>query len=79
MPAAPRPDEWVLRERQRIGEQMRRLRRARGLTQEQLAERTGLDNKTISRAENAVHPIPLDHLLMIARGIGVRLVDLVAE
>lgn len=68
-----------MRERRRIGWRIRAARLTADLTQEQLAERTGLDRKTVSRAENGRHRIPLDHLLLIARGIGVRLVDLVEE
>lgn len=79
MPAAPLPDDWVVCERRRIGIRIRQLRHDRELTQEQVAERTGLDRKTISRAENGVYPMPLDHLLMVARALNVSLTHLVAE
>ncbi len=68
-----------MRERRRIGSRMRDLRRAHGLTQEQLADRIGLDNKTISRAENGRYRVPLDHLLLVARGLGIAIADLVGE
>ncbi|PWI45957.1 helix-turn-helix transcriptional regulator [Streptomyces sp. ICBB 8177] len=76
MPAAPPPDDLVLRQRQAVGDRIRLLRRERGLTQEQLAERSGLDRKTVSRAENGRYSMPLDHLVMMARALGVHLADL---
>ena len=65
--------------RRRVGDRIRVLRRERELTQEGLAERTGLDRKTISRTENAHHSAPLDHLAMIARGLAVPVAMLFAE
>ena len=46
-------------------------RNTSGLTQEQLAERIGIDSKTISRAENGHHSISLDQLARIAHALGV--------
>jgi transcriptional regulator with XRE-family HTH domain len=79
VPAAPEPDADILRVRRRVGDRIRVLRGERELTQEQVAERSGLDRKTISRTENAHYPAPLDHLAMIARALGVPVRELFAE
>ena len=39
-------------EQQKIGAFLRQLRRERNLTQEQLAERLGVSNRSVSRWEN---------------------------
>ena len=41
-------------EQQKIGAFLRQLRRERNLTQEQLAERLGVSNRSVSRWENGV-------------------------
>lgn len=66
----PLPD-WLQRHRWEVGERLRRLRLDRGLSQVQLAERAGLDHRTISRAENGRRNIGLDDLARIARGLDV--------
>lgn len=38
-----------------IGEKIRLMRKAKGLTQEQLAEKIGIDNKHLSRIEKGKH------------------------
>jgi transcriptional regulator with XRE-family HTH domain len=43
----------------------------RGLSQEKLAERCGLDRKTISRVETGSTSLLLDRLLRIARALDV--------
>ncbi|WP_435192754.1 helix-turn-helix transcriptional regulator [Streptomyces sp. NRRL F-5630] len=47
------------------------------ITQETLAERSGLDRKTVVRIEGGTHSTLLDHLLLIARALGRPLADLV--
>jgi transcriptional regulator with XRE-family HTH domain len=59
--------------RRELGDRIRELRRAQRLSQVQLGERTGLDHRTISRAENAVHAISVDRAYLIAAGLGVPL------
>ena len=39
----------------KMGEKIRQIRKSKGLTQEQLAERIGIDNKHLSRIENGKH------------------------
>ncbi len=38
-----------------LGEKIRQLRKSKGLTQEQLAEKIGIDNKHLSRIEKGRH------------------------
>jgi transcriptional regulator with XRE-family HTH domain len=66
----------VLIRRQMIGVRLREARRHANLTQEQLAEIVGADNKTISRIEAATSDPSLSLLLRIADAVGVRLADL---
>lgn len=78
MPADPRPD-WVSASRQRIGVRIARLRAARGLTVDGLAEVSGVDRKSVMRAEAGSRYVRLDILLMLARGLDMPLSEMVAE
>jgi transcriptional regulator with XRE-family HTH domain len=51
---------------------LRRLRRATHLTQEQLAEAAGLDRSFVSLIENARANVSLDNMCRIAAAVGVR-------
>lgn len=64
-------EPWIQEHRWQIGERIRTLRTARGLTQEQLATEIGIDPKTISRAENGRYPISVDQIARIARALNV--------
>jgi transcriptional regulator with XRE-family HTH domain len=55
---------------------LRRLRRAAGVTQEHLAEAAGLDRSYISLVENARANVSLDVICRIATVLRVRPVDL---
>lgn len=70
MPNDPLPD-WVLQQRRRVGERVRDLREARGLSQERLAELTKLSRHTIYRIELAQYGTSIDHLALIARVLKV--------
>lgn len=76
MPTDPLPD-WVYLQRWTIGERVRVERRRQKLTQERLAERAGLDRKTINRIERGTHATLIDHLTLIAHALDVPLADLV--
>ncbi|MGY4903331.1 helix-turn-helix domain-containing protein [Streptomyces sp. 900116325] len=76
MPTDPLP-EWVPTRRRAIGDRIRAARTHRNLTQEGLAEATGLDRKTINRIEQAANSPLLDHLLLIADALDIPLADLV--
>lgn len=51
---------------------LRRLRHAKRLTQEQLAEAAGLDRSFVSLIENARANVSLDSMCRIAAAVGVR-------
>lgn len=73
MPAKIHLPSHLMDERQLIGSRIRRLRAERRWTQEQLAERCGLDRQTISRAETSTRGLPIDVYLLIANALGVPL------
>jgi transcriptional regulator with XRE-family HTH domain len=54
-----------------FGENMRRHRVKAGLTQRQVAKRSGLHKAEISRLENGLRNPRLDTIVRVARGIGV--------
>jgi DNA-binding XRE family transcriptional regulator len=58
---------------------LRRLRHAAGLSQEQLADRTGLHPTEISRLERAAREPRLGTIIRLASGLGVRIEKLVAD
>ena len=62
---------------QRVAARVVELRQVRGLSQEALAKKTGLNRVTLARLERARHPPNLDTLDRIARALRVRLADLV--
>lgn len=76
--AAPIPAHVIAR-RQRIGEQIRAARLHRNLTQEQVANRIGMDRASYVRIEQGQASPLLDTLILIAEAIGVPLADLVRE
>jgi transcriptional regulator with XRE-family HTH domain len=57
---------------------LRRLREAAGLSQEQLAHRTELHPTEISRLERAVREPRLGTILRLAQGLGIGIEKLVA-
>ena len=62
---------------QRVAARVVQLRQARGLSQEALAAKTGLNRVTLARLERAMHPPNLETLERIARALRVSLADLV--
>jgi transcriptional regulator with XRE-family HTH domain len=76
--AAPVPAHVIAR-RQRIGEQIREARLARGLTQEAVTNRIGMDRATYVRIERGQASPLLDTLILIADAIGIPLAHLVRE
>ncbi|MBM3219404.1 MAG: helix-turn-helix transcriptional regulator [Candidatus Rokubacteria bacterium] len=61
----------------RVAARVVELRQARGLSQEALAAKTGLNRVTLARLERAMHPPNLETLERIARALRVSLADLV--
>jgi len=62
---------------ERVARRVVALRQARGLSQEALAGKTGLNRVTLARLERAMHPPNLETLERIARALRVSLSDLV--
>ena len=56
-----------------IGRRIRELRKLRGLSQEELAERAGLTLESISRAERGRSEITISSLARVCDALGVRL------
>ena len=62
-----------------FGSVLRRLRRERGMTQEQLAEAADLHVNHVSFLERGMRTPSLDVVLQIARGLGTTGAELVTE
>jgi transcriptional regulator with XRE-family HTH domain len=62
-----------------IGENVRKFRKKRGMTQEKLAERANLHPVYISQVERADRAITIDALLKITKALGVKLRDVVGN
>lgn len=65
--------------RLRVGRNVQRLRRARGLSQERLAEMVGNTGKHIGQVERGEVNVGLDILTQIARALSVDVGDLFAK
>jgi transcriptional regulator with XRE-family HTH domain len=63
----------------RIGLRVRALRRAKGLTQAELAERAGRSNEAISGLERGKYSPSLETVLAIARALDSPLAELMGE
>lgn len=58
---------------------VRRIREARGLSIDQLAEAAFIDRKSVIRTELARNSTSIDHLLLIAHALGVPATHLLRE
>lgn len=76
VPTDPLP-AWVVTRRRAIGDNVRAARKAKGLSQEKLAELTGLDRKTVNRIEQGAYATLIDHLIAIAHVLDIPLAELV--
>jgi transcriptional regulator with XRE-family HTH domain len=68
-----------LTDKQRFGRKVRQLRLAKGWTQEELSEQTGLHPTYIGGVERGERNLGLDNLLKIARALGEHPSALLAE
>ncbi|MEU5036534.1 helix-turn-helix transcriptional regulator [Streptomyces rubiginosohelvolus] len=77
MPRSVPPPDWVITRRRAIGARIRAARGDAGLTQQQVAEKIGMDRANYVNIEQG-HIAPLvDSLIRIADAIGVPLSSLV--
>lgn len=60
-----------------VGRNIRRLRDAQGITQEELAHRCGVHPVELARAERGVRDMRISTIAKIARGLKVRASELV--
>lgn len=61
----------TIRRREQVGDRLRSLRRAKGLSQRSLADLVGIDVRTIGALENGVKGPTLDALFDLADALGV--------
>jgi transcriptional regulator with XRE-family HTH domain len=76
VPPADHP-EWIPDARRTLGTRIRSRRLHRNLTQERLAERSGIDRSTIQRIEGGLNDPRYSHLLRIAEALDTTVADLV--
>lgn len=73
----PKKEPW-LAGRRLLAENLRRERLAQGLTQEQLAERSGLHWTYISEVEGQKRNISIDNVTKLALALGFQLWELLS-
>ena len=74
---AQRLDEQSAESRTQLGRRLRDRRSASGVTQTELAERSGLEQSLISKLESGRHQPRYDTLERYAKGLGISVPDLV--
>lgn len=62
----------------KIGKFLAELRKERGLTQEKLAEKLGISNKTVSRWENGNYMPPVEMLMELSELYGVSINEILS-
>lgn len=62
----------------RLGDAIRRLRQAKGLSQEGLAHEAGIDRSHMSQIERGQRNVTFLNLLKIARGMGLPASEIIA-
>ncbi|MFL5816734.1 MAG: helix-turn-helix domain-containing protein [Conexibacter sp.] len=67
------------RERRVVGSAVRRMRKARRLTQEQVADGAGLGRKQPGQLERAAVDVRLGSIILVAEGLGMRRGDFFRE
>ncbi|MFD0074237.1 helix-turn-helix domain-containing protein [Streptomyces sp. NPDC127166] len=68
--------EWIIRAQQALGLRVRDARLYADLTQEELAERAGIDRSTLQRIERGQNDAKFSHLLRVARALNLPTRDL---
>lgn len=63
----------------KIGEQVRSLRKEKGWSQEDLANKTDIDLSYIGYIENGKHNITVKKLLQLSIALGVKMAELLNE
>ncbi|MEV7394367.1 helix-turn-helix transcriptional regulator [Streptomyces sp. NPDC091215] len=73
LPDPPPDNAQLLARRADFGERLRAARQTAGLTQEELAERAGIDRPAYSEIERGLRDARLSTLLRIESALGARL------
>ncbi len=60
-----------------VGDTIRRIREEQGLTQEELAEYSGIHEKYVGAIERGLQGITLEYLCRVAKGLNMDIVDIV--
>ncbi|WP_409047671.1 helix-turn-helix domain-containing protein [Microbacterium sp. HA-8] len=68
-----------MHELEQVGPRLRAVRKARGWTLDDLAERAGMSASTLSRLESGKRQAGLELLLPLTRQLGIRIDDLLPE
>jgi transcriptional regulator with XRE-family HTH domain len=74
----PKKEPWLVGRRY-LAENLRRERLAQDLTQEQLAERSGLHWTYISEVERQKRNISIDNITKLAQALGLELSELLSR
>jgi len=64
--------------RKTFGRNVRRLRRSRGFSQEELAHRARIDRTYVSHIERSIHAASIDVIEQLAEALGVEPAELLA-
>lgn len=64
--------------RKRLSDNLKRLRKQIGMSQEDLGDRAGLHRTYISQVERLVTNVSLDNLVLLAEALGVDVADILA-
>ena len=74
-----RENQTVGEARRRIAENVRRLRKERGLSQEEMAELANFHRTYVSQLERCITNISVDGLERLSNALGVDVLDLLAK
>jgi transcriptional regulator with XRE-family HTH domain len=69
----------TLKAYKRIGDNIRRFRKERGMTQERLAEKADLHPVYVSQVERADRAVTIAVFLRITKALGIKLRDVVGD
>ena len=69
-------DQYILNVRQKVGSNLRRLRKRHKMSQSKLADSAGLNRSYLSMVENGRRNISLDNLVSLALALNVEPVEL---
>ncbi|WP_129670119.1 helix-turn-helix domain-containing protein [Phytoactinopolyspora endophytica] len=78
MPTRVRPPDWD-EIHVALGRRVAKVRVERGLSQEDLANESGISRTSLQNLEHAKTAPGIDHLVLIARAMGITVVDLLPK